>query len=288
MNKTISALLSIVLLLCFSSSVSAMISDEAMSKKFPNRKFYPGLNYISTKQMVNDVKAGKYLIIDARPALGYQTLRIKEAVNIHSGDKQFVEKLMTAVNENNKPIVFYCGGLTCLKSYKASVKAIDELRKKKIKRDVFTYDSGISAFAYASPELVLKNGEEVSAENPILNVKKLKKHAKSAEDFTALINNDEDGKFVILDVRENKQQILRKLFMFKKEKKITVLEPDKLIEFLNEVKASNKTLMVYGAVEKQIESIFQLIKAAGNKKWFYLEGGEYAYSQYMIKKHVAN
>lgn len=287
MKQTFNAFLTVILLICF-TGVSAAISEEIINKKFPNRKFYPGLNYLSTEQMVTDIKAGKYLIIDARPSLGYQTLRIKDAINIHSGDKQFVEKLLKAVKENDKPIVFYCGGLTCQKSYKASIKAMTELRKRKINREVFTYDSGISAFAYASPDMVLKNGEAVSEDNPILNVRKLKKHAKSAQEFTHLVNNDSEGQYVILDVRENKQQILRKLFMFKKENKITVLEPEKLIIFLNEIKASDKTLMVYGAVEKQIESIFQLIQTTGNKKWFYLEGGEYAYSQLMIQQHVTN
>lgn len=261
-------------------------SPEVIDKKYPNRKFYPGLNYLTTEQMVKDVIAGKYLVIDARPKLGYQTLHIKDSVNIHSGDKDFVNKFMEAVKKNNKPIAFYCGGLTCLKSYKASVKAMDTLRKNKINREVFTYDAGITAFAYASPESVLKNGKEISEDNPILDTKKLKKHALGAKEFTDMINDDEEDSFVILDVREKKQRILRKLFMFKKEHKITVLEPDKLTIFLNDVKKTGKTLMVYGAVEKQIESIFQLIQMTGTKKWFYLEGGEYAYSQYMIQKHV--
>lgn len=287
MKKSVLVFLLAVLLSGFGSA-GAEMSEEAIDKLFPNRKYYPGLNYIMTKQMVKDVSAGKYLVIDARPALGYNTLHIKEAINIHSGDTNFIEKFMKAIAKNDKPIVFYCGGLTCLKSYKASVIAIDELRKKKINRDVYTYDEGISAFAYASPEWVLKNGKDISPENPILDVVKLKKHAKNAEDFTRLIDNDEDDQYIILDVREKKQKILRKIFMFKKEYKITVLEPEKIIEFLNNVKQSDKTLMVYGAVEKQIESIFQLIQTTGNKKWFYLEGGEYAYSQYMIKKHVNN
>ncbi|MCU7801092.1 MAG: hypothetical protein KZQ70_13370, partial [gamma proteobacterium symbiont of Lucinoma myriamae] len=167
-------------------------------------------------------------------------------------------------------------------------QTIKVLQDKGIKRDVFTYDSGISAFAHASPEWVLKNGKEVSPENPLLDIAKIKKHAKNAEDFTQLINSDEYNQYIILDVREEQQRMLRKLFMFKKEKKITVFEPEKLIQFLNKVKSSNQTLMVYGSVEKQIESIYPLITTSGIKKWFYLEGGEVAYSQYMISKHVMN
>lgn len=269
-------------------SAHAESTDNTSDKLYPNRKFYPQLSYISTKEMVNAVKAGKYNIIDARPALGYQTLHIKEADNFSANDKQFSEKITTLINKNNKPIVFYCGGLACLKSYKASVKAIKELQDKEIKRDVFTYDSGISAFAHASPDWVLKNGKEISPENPLLDMAKIKKHAKNAEDFTNSINIDEYNQYIILDVREKQQSMLRKLFMFKREKKITVYEPEKLIKFLNKVKSSDQTLMVYGSVEKQIESIYPLITTSGIKKWFYLEGGEVAYSQYMINKHVKN
>lgn len=287
MKKIVLILVSNILLLSL-TSVHAEDSVEALNKQYPNRKFYPQLNYIPTKQMVQDVSTGKYNVIDARPALAYDTLHIKGAVNISSSDKQLIEKLMTIVNTNNKPIVFYCGGLACLKSYKASVKTIKAFHKKNINRTVYTYDSGISAFAYASPKWVLKNGKEISLENPLLDMTKIKLHAKDAEVFTSLVNNDEEDQYMILDIREADQKILNKLFMFKKEKRISLLKPEKLIEFLNEQKGTDKTLMVYGSVEKQIESLYPLIKTSGIRKWFYLEGGELAYSKYMITQHVLN
>ncbi len=284
MKKTI--ILFLLIFLSFSlPCVQAETSDEeTLAKLYPNRAFYPQLSYVSTQQMVTAVSAGKYNIVDARPTLAYTTLHIKKAANFSAGDKEFSEKLMTLINKNNKPVVFYCGGLACLKSYKASVKAIKALHKKKIKRDILTYDSGITAFAQASPEWVLKNG----IENPLLDMKKIKKHAKNAEDFTHLINTDEDNQYIILDIREKKQRMLRKLFMFKKEKKLSLLEPEKIIGFLNEIKSSGQTLMVYGSVEKQIETLYPLIKTSGIKKWSYLEGGEVAYSKYMIQQHITD
>lgn len=257
-------------------------------KLYPNRKFYPQLSYISTEQMITAVKDEAYNVIDARPVIGYQTLHIKGADNFSAGDKDFTEKLLELINKNNKPLVFYCGGLACLKSYKASDKAIRLLKKRKVKRYVYTYDSGISTFAYASPDLVLKNGKEVSEENPLLDMEKLKKHAKNVEEFISMVGNDSEKKNIILDIREYNQHILRKIFTFKKEKKLTLLEPEKMIVFLNKVKESGKILMMYGSVEKQVESFYYLIKGIGIKKWYYLEGGEKAYSQYMVQKHITN
>jgi rhodanese-related sulfurtransferase len=285
MKKIIVIILSNFLLFSL-TSVHADNSAEELNKQYPNRKYYPQLTYITTKQMLHAVSQEKYNVVDSRPGLAYETLHIKGAVNISSGDKQFNEKLMTIINKNNKPIIFYCGGLACLKSYKSSVKAISEFNKRDISRTVYTYDSGISAFAYTYPELVLKNGKNISSENPLLDVKKIKKHAKGADVFTNLINSDDEASYIILDIREKQQKLLNKLFMFKKEKKISLLEPEKLIEFLNAVKVADKTLMVYGSVEKQIETLYPLIKTSGIKTWFYLEGGEIAYSNYMIQKHV--
>lgn len=287
MKKLIISFISAFLLLSL-PGVHANTSDASSDKLYPNRKFYPQLSYISTEQMVDAVSKSKYNVVDARPTLAYSTLHIKQAENFSAQDKQFNEKIMLLINKNNKPIVFYCGGLACLKSYKASNLAIQELQKSNIKREVYTYDSGISAFAYASPEWVLKNGQEVSPENPLLDMTKIKKHAKNAADFTHSINTDEENQYVILDVREKNQQMLRKIFTFKREKKLTLLHPEKMTAFLNKVKGSGKTLMVYGSVEKQIEALYPLIQTSGIKKWYYLEGGEVAYSKYMIKQHVTN
>ena len=131
------------------TSVLAETSSTELDKQFPNRKFYPQLSYISTPQMLPAVSTEKYNIIDAMPKLAYDTLHVKGAINISSGDKQFNEKMINIIEASDKPIVFYCGGLACLKSYKASVKTIDLLRKKEITRNVYTYDSGIISFAYA-------------------------------------------------------------------------------------------------------------------------------------------
>lgn len=272
------------------NATETAVNHEEISKTienlYPNRKFYPQLTYISTEQMADAVRLNQYNVIDARPKLGYQTLHIKKAYNFSAKDKQFNKKIIDITHTNKKPIVFYCGGLACLKSYKASLKAIKLLRSQNITQDILTYDSGISAFAYANPELVLKHGQKVSIENPLLDMKKLKKHAKSAMAFTQLINNDKNKNYAILDVREAQQRMLRKLFIFKQEKKITVFEPEKLIAYFNKLKQSGQTLMVYGSVEKQIESLYPLIITAGIMRWFYLEGGEVAYSNYMINKHV--
>lgn len=288
MKKTIILFLLIFLSFSLACVQAETLDEETLAKLYPNRVFYPQLSYVSTQQMVTAVSAGKYNIVDSRPILAFTTLHIKEAENFSVGDKEFNEKLMRLINKNNKPVVFYCGGLACLKSYKASAKAINGLQKKQIKREILTYDSGITAFAQASPGWVLKNGKEISAENPLLDMKKIKKHAKNVEDFTHLINTDENNQYMILDIREKKQRMLRKLFMFKKEKKLSLLEPEKIIGFLNEIKSSGQTLMVYGSVEKQIETLYPLVKTSGIKTWFYLEGGEVAYSKYMIQQHITD
>ena len=82
----------------------------------------------------------------------------------------------------------------------------------------------------------MKNGKQISAENPLLDMEKIKQHAKDTDTFIHMVNNDTQKQYVILDVREEQQKILNKLFMLKREKNISLLEPEKLIKFQNELK----------------------------------------------------
>lgn len=269
-------------------NVPAEIFKGTLDKQYPNRKYFSQLNYITTKQMINALTTGKYNIIDARPKTAFNLLHVKNATNIGPNYKRFKEKLMDVVNKNDKPIVFYCDDWACLESYKASVIAIALFKAYVIKREVLTYDSGINVFSQVSPEWVLKKGKEISPDNPLIDLKNIKKHAKSSEEFVGMISNDDNDQYVLLDIRENNKKLSRNLFMFKNEKKITLLKSKKLMTFLNQVRGRDLTLMVYGTVEKQIETLYPLIKTSGINKWFYLEGGEMAFSEYMVKKHVVN
>lgn len=253
------------------------------SETFPKRKYYPQLNYIDTQEFAEGIKNKQYDVIDVRDETSFKALHVKGASNIFIKSKTFEQELLAFVETSKNPLVAYCNGISCSKSYDASNKMIDLFQQKGIDKTVYTYDSGINAIAYSHNELVLKDGKEVSESNPLIDVEKIKKHTLTPVDFENYLANHPDKEFALLDIREKSEQILTKLFMFKKEKKISLAERDKLIKYLNKVKNDKKTLLVYDLAGRQINGLYELLKITGIKKWHYMEGGEFAYSQYAIK-----
>ncbi len=278
MFNTIKLILCFVFLAFSSTAVSA--SD---SETFPKRKFYPKLNYIDTQEFALGIKENRFDVIDVRDDTSFQALHVKSASNIFVKSKTFEQEVLAFVAQNNKPLAVYCNGISCSKSYVASTKMIDLFLKKNINKQVFTYDSGINAIAYAHNDLVLKNGKDVSQSNPLISLEKIKKHTLSPFDFENYLTDHDRDDYALLDIREKSEKIILKLFMFQKEKNISLTQRDKIIKFLNKVKQDKKTLLVYDASGRQVNGLYELLKITGIKKWHFMDGGEFGYSKYAIK-----
>ena len=277
MNKFLTLILSLCLL---SYGTSILASDE--SGKFPKRKFYPQLNYIDTTQLANGLKNNHYAVIDVRDKTSFEALQVKGATNIFVKSKTFDQEILNFVEKNSKPLVVYCNGISCSKSYVASTKIIQLFTKHRIKTKIYTYDSGINAIAYAHNDMVLKNGNDISENNPLIAIEKIKKHTLKPSNFEIFLAEHDPQDYAILDIRDKSEKIIYKLFMLQKQKNLVLSQRDKLIAFLNKVKTDNKTLLVYDASGRQINGLYELLKITGVKKWHYMEGGEYGYSKYAI------
>lgn len=278
MHNILKVILPIVLLMFAVSACSANDTET-----FPKRKFYPQLNYIDTQEFAEGIKNNQYDVIDVRDATSFQALHVKNSSNIFIKHKAFEQEILDFVTNSKNPMVIYCNGISCSKSYVASAKIIDLFTRKGIKKKVYTYDSGINAIAYSHNELVLKNGKEVSQSNPLIDFEKIKKHTLEPIEFESYLSKHHNSEYALLDIREKNEQALLKIFMFKKEKKISLTQRDKLIKFLNQVKQDKKTLMVYDLAGRQINGLYELLKITGIKQWHYMEGGEFGYSKYAIK-----
>mgnify|MGYP002713279120 CR=1 FL=1 len=266
-------------LLFFTTNVIA----ESDLDKFPKRVFYPQLEYIDTNELAKGLHEKKYDVIDVRDDTSFKALHVKTATNIFVKSETFDKEVLDFVALSQNPLVVYCNGISCSKSYDASTKMKALFEKNNINKTVYTYDSGINAIAYAHNDLVLKNGQEVSRDNPLIAADKIKEHTLSPELFENYINNNKDDSYAILDIREKGERIIYKLFMFKNENKIALNNKDKIIAFLNTVKKDKKTLMVYDVAGRQINGLYELLKITGIKKWYYLEEGEFGYSKYSLK-----
>ncbi len=278
MFKLLSSVLSVCLL-----SYGANVFAANDLDKFPKRIFYPQLDYIDTQEFAKGLQENKYDVIDVRDVTSYKALHVKSATNIFIKSETFKKDVLDFAAQSNKPLVVYCNGISCSKSYDASVKMKELFAKNNINKIVRTYDSGINAIAYAQNDMVLKNGKEISQDNPLIAINKIKEHTLTPEAFENFIATNNADDYAILDLREKNERIIYKLFMFQSEKKIALNQKDKIIAFLNTVKKDKKTLMVYDIAGRQINGLYELLNITGIKKWHYLEGGEFGYSKYSVR-----
>lgn len=274
-------LLTAIIALClFAFSTSVVANNE--SKQFPKRKYYPQLNYIDTETLAKGLSEDRYNVIDVRDDTSFKALHIKNATNIFIKSSSFEQDILDLVAKDPRPLVIYCNGISCGKSYVASDKLRLLFNRKTIDRQVLTYDAGINAIAHAHNAIVLKNGKNISSDNPLIATDKIREHTLTPRAFENHLTENDPAGIALLDIRDKSEKIIYKLFLTYRQKNITLGKKDKLIAFLNKVKKENKTLMVYDASGRQINGLYELLTITGISNWHYLDGGEYGYSKYAM------
>jgi len=232
----------------------------AQSNDFPGRTVYPKINVYETSQLLSSFD--DVIIIDARSQYEYNVLHINTAINIPLSSKRFARDL-ASLNNNGKPIVFYCNGHTCYKSYKAVLKA-----KQAGLSNVFSYDAGVFDWANAHPEkTTMLNVTPMDPAN-IIPKSDLKKHLLSPKEFQSKITENS----IILDIRDTTQRGLLSLFPYR-QKNISLEQREKLSQLFDKVLKKNLPLFIYDAAGKQVRWLQYYIEAKGIKNYYFMKGG---------------
>ena len=103
-----------------------VIAKEKPTKEFPGRDLYPEVPYIELQDFYAKLSRKEVVVVDVRSSYEYQTLRIKDAINIPLASKTFVSEMRKLSVADGRPIIVYCNGKTCMKSYKAARKCAIE------------------------------------------------------------------------------------------------------------------------------------------------------------------
>ena len=137
-NPTI---LAFVAAAAFGSLVLASFAAE----EFPLRQKYPDEKYITTAELA--AAATEAVVVDARDQCEFDVLHIEGAKLL--GVEKMKEAGLAALREKtgSKKLVFYCNGILCEKSYKATLMA-----RLWGFQNVFVYDAGIFDWAKNFPE----------------------------------------------------------------------------------------------------------------------------------------
>jgi rhodanese-related sulfurtransferase len=262
MRKITTLLMAAICLFTFADAFAA--SNEG----FPGRAKYPKVPYIELADLTKQFK--DVIIVDARSILEYETLHITGSVNIPVAKKSFEGKVADLRAKSGKPIVFYCNGRTCMKSFKATKKAM-ELGVK----NVFSYDAGIFEWTKANPKLAVLLGKSPVNLAHLIPKKVFKKRFMHPDKFSDEATST-TKKTLILDVRD-KYQRAGIGFYPGKERWVSLDEKEKLRKYIKKAMDQNRTLMIYDEVGKQVRWLQYELEKAGAKDYYFMAKGAHGY-----------
>ncbi|KPK72420.1 MAG: hypothetical protein AMJ84_04250 [Acidithiobacillales bacterium SM23_46] len=243
----------------------------AAAEPFPHRAKYKEVQIMEIENLERQLD--QLIVIDVRSKYEYDTMHIKGAKHIPLHSKTFeadVQKLRAA---GNKPIVFYCNGVTCKKSYQATEKAMAAGI-----RNVYAYDAGLHGWAKRFPEHSVLLGKSPMNPADFLEKEAYKKRVISAGDF----ENRMGAGAIVLDIRDLAQRDMA-LFPFK-EQRAQLDDSQKIAAVVEEAKRQKKTLLIYDKTGRQAPWFQYYLEQQGIKSYHFMEGGAEGYFEFKYGK----
>ncbi|MDH5178550.1 MAG: rhodanese-like domain-containing protein [Gammaproteobacteria bacterium] len=248
----------------------------AAGNEYPGRKLYLAVPVIELDDLYNKRKSS--VIVDVRSAYEFNTLRIKNALNIPLSDDDFISKMKRLREASGgNPIVVYCNGKTCLKSYKAVAKC----RSNNI-NNVIAYDAGMMDWARKYPDESVLLGKSPINPDRLISKANFNKHLLNPKEFEAMVGGDN---VIVLDVRDQFQREGISIFV-KKEKRAPLDAQATVDKYIQEAKQDNRVLLIYDQAGKQVEWLMYHLEDKGLRSYYFMKGGARAYFEELRKEFV--
>jgi rhodanese-related sulfurtransferase len=249
--------------------LNALISAaSANTNEFPGRAEFPDIPVLEITELKN--KFDQVAIVDTRSTYEYDTLRIKGSIHIPVAAKTFEQQVEKLRQKTSKPIVFYCNGRTCFKSYLAVKKALAVGIK-----DVYAYDAGVFEWVKSQPSNSELLGKSPVKENQLIDKKIYQARLLQPNEFSERILSS-GTKSMVLDVRDLYQRA-GVGFYPGKERWVSLDDKAKLTKFLAKAKEKQKTLFIYDEVGKQVRWLQYALEEMGIKDYYFMDKGAKAY-----------
>jgi rhodanese-related sulfurtransferase len=253
-----------MLLLSLPGIAWAASATDAAPDAFPMRATYGQDQPIDTGHLA--AAYDRAVIVDVRSAFENHVLAIDKAVNLPLGQCTADALAALRPKQDARPLVFYCNGTTCEKSYKATALAMAAGFA-----NCFVYDSGIFAWADAHPEHTTFFGA-------VLPPGELKQTIISHDDFAAKCVKSADflaharlqGTLVI-DVRTAEDRAGFPLTL----PGILLCPLDDLSKRIDakDPALTGKTLYIIDNVGKEVVWLQYVLERAGITSYWFLAGG---------------
>ncbi len=257
LRAAFAALLPIVLLLAPALRLGA--ADD-----FPLRVKYAQEVPISTDDLA--AAYDQAIIVDVRADLENRVLSVAKAIHLPLADITEANLLKIRPKDDPRSMVFYCNGITCEKSYKATDLAMGFGFK-----NCKVYDSGVLTWAKSHPEKALFFGKTLTADDlaqTIISDDDF--HAKCVKTADFLAHAKLAGALVI-DVRASAD---RDAFPIQLPGIITcpLDDLDKRI-IATDAELSGHTLYILDNVGKEVVWLQYELEHAGLTSYWFLSGG---------------
>jgi len=253
--------------------LQALFADNA---EFLGRERFPDIPYIEIDKL--NTVYDQVVIVDARSELEYNTLHIKDAINIPLSSADFVEKMKGLRSESEKTIVTYCNGKTCMKSFKAARKA-----KTNNISNVVVYDAGIFDWAKKYPEKAVLLGNSPVDPSLLLSKAQLKDHMLDPATFGEKVHS---GTGIVLDVRDRQQRANNRLFMGI-ERNIPLNDVEGIKVIIKESNDKRKPLYIYDNTGKQVRWLMYQLEANKAKEYYFMKDGAHGYFNELQKSYFS-
>ncbi|MBU0729965.1 MAG: hypothetical protein KKE17_13345 [Proteobacteria bacterium] len=252
---------SLMLLAIIAIPFASMAEDE---QQFPLRSSYPFLTGIDSKSLAEIFDSA--IKIDSRNQMEFSVIRMTGAINIPA-DRMNQEQLLALRPKTSPvPIVFYCNGITCPKSYKAADKAVDWGFE-----NVKIYESGIFSWSKDYPEKTDFFGKILSAtemEDMVLNPERFEKVLLTPEKFIEKVHS---GQYRIIDIRDTNERFDKPFRL----PRVLVLSFDSLVQLLEKKSSAipREHVLVIDNVGRQVKWLQYFFEKEGVKEYYFLKGG---------------
>jgi rhodanese-related sulfurtransferase len=253
------------------------ISGAAAKDEFPGRVKFPNVQVYELADLKRDLD--KVVVVDARSSYEFDTLRVKGAVNIPVNSSTFVEKLREIRKETDKPIVFYCNGRTCMKSYHAAAKAHEYNIE-----NTWSYDAGIFEWAKAYPDNAELLGISPVDPKKLIAKKDFKTRMLKPDAFADKVYA-ENASVLVLDVRDKFQRGTSVGFFPGKERWVSLEDKEKVKKKIQQARDRGQTLLIYDEVGKQVRWLQYTIEAVGHTDYYFMDGGAKKYYETVLSQN---
>lgn len=247
----------------------APASGIRATKALSGEELYPNVKRLELDEVRSKHVAKTAIVIDARSAYEYDTLHINGALNVALSDPFFVQKLRKIRETDKRPIIFYCNGLTCMKSFRAAKVAMDANIE-----NVSVYPYGVLSWAKAHPEEALLFGKQLTAEQLIAD--DYYKAKKLSPDAFFEAKEKSQGQSIVLDVRSSDE--VGGIKIWPGAQYNIPLNNDVVRKYIDKARTERKKLLIYDESGHQIRWLQYFLYSEGFEDYFFLDGG---YENYM-------